>query len=414
MLQVFRTVTIAALLMFVAASVSQAQCAAPEQLIATCQIEGQNKHLSICVSGSDAIYRFGLIDAGPELILQSPLMNLGFTTASGAGGTIDEIVTFLNKDYAYQISFGFRAGQQPDASELQKFGKVSVMRNGKTITELSCAPKTIDRLHDRLLQAMRDIGRERNSDGATFSNYPIEYPGPAADSPPCEQDFNVDTCWGLGVAAARGGDVALALGHYDKSCDANLGTQGCYEAGKIYLQNKKLRNYARAYDDFTRVCESDDVGQGPYACKYLGWMHLRGIGAAADTEKAWQFLSKACFFHNDALFIDAEGCHFFAETVQKISKANGTPQRGGYLAYVALAMGCADPSEGLCAEARTHIAKATAASTQWVERCDQELTSDGPAQTCADLITLQQDYDANKRLRRQIFLQFQPALDMDD
>lgn len=412
MLQACRTAAIAALFMLSAGSAAQAICPAPETVIATCQIEGQEKQLSICLSGSAALYRFGPLDGSAELTLQSPLMNLGFITANGAGGTIDEIVTFRNKDYAYQIVFGFRDGQKPDVSELHKFGKVSVTQNDKTITELSCVPQTINRVHDRLLQAMRDIGRERNSDGLTFSNYPIQYPSPAAESPPCAQQFNVDTCWSFGVAAARGGDVALALGHYDKSCAANLGTQGCYEAGKIYLQNKKLRDYVRAYDRFTRVCDSEDVGQGPFACKYLGWMHLTGIGATADTDKAWQFLSKACFFHNDALIVDAEGCHFFAETVQKVSQTKGTPQRGGYLAYLALAMGCADHSEGLCAEARSHLA--TAASAPWVARCDQELTRDGPAQTCADLITLQQDYDANELLRRQIFMQILPALEMED
>jgi TPR repeat protein len=396
------------------ATAAQSECRAPEEQIASCQIEGQPKQVSICLSGTDAIYRFGPQIGQPELMLKSPLMNLGFLTASGAGGTIDEIVTFLNVDYAYQLTFGFRDGLPPDPSELHKIGKVSVSRNGKSIIELTCAPDTINRVHDRLLERMRAIGRETDSNGATLSNYTIEYPGPAVGSPPCEQDFNVDTCWSRGVSAQRGGDPALALDHYDMPCDADLGPQGCYEAGKLYLQNKKLRDYARAYDRFTRVCESDDVDQGPFACKYLGWMHLTGIGAAKDADKAWAYLSQACFTHNDELMIDSEGCHFFAEAVLKTTPADQSSKNGGYLAYLALAMGCSDGAEGICAEARAFLAAETAISAPWIARCDRDLENAPPANDCAGLITLQQDYDTNQALRRQIFANFLDALEMSE
>lgn len=394
-----------------------ANCSKGEALVASCRIAGQEQHVSICLSGDKAIYRFGPEQEKPELVLSARLMDLGYVRIDGAKITIDEAITFSRGDYAYQASFGFRDGLQPDPTELHEYGTVNVLHKNKTIAELNCAPETISRAYDLLLDRMRKLGRERATDGEVFPNYEVQFPGPVSASPPCEKDSNVDTCWSLAVAAERGGDLALALEYYDKSCDAELGPGvgvGCYDAGKLYLQSRKLRNYARAYDRFTRVCESNEIGEGPYACKYLGWMHHTGIGAKKDPDKAWSYLSQACFLHNDVLMIDAEGCHFFAEAVLNARAPRGAQyqqkrEASDYLIYLALAMGCTDGAEGICAEAGSFLASGTTASAAWISRCDQDIGATPPAVDCAGLIKRQEDYDTNEALRRQIFSRFHGA-----
>ena len=411
-----RLCAVLALLCGVFAADAAAGCAGAEDTVATCRIEGQPKQVSICLyedesAPADAIYRFGPVRGEEELVLRMPLMELGYVTANGAGATIDETATFTSGDHAYRVTFGFRDGRQPDPSALHKFGTVQVLRKGGQVAELACAPETIVRKPDLLLDWMRRRGRTHASDGTELSNYDIAWPGPAAQAPPCERKNDVDTCWSLGVSAARGGDPALALAYYDKSCDAGFGTYGCYDAGKLYLHNRQLRDYARAYERLGRACEGDDPGEGPYACKFLGWMHYTGIGAEKDPERAWRYLSQACFTHNDALMVDAEGCHFFAETVLAAHPPGDAARQrthpgGGYLAFLALAMGCADQAEGVCAKARSFLAEGKAASAAWVVRCDED-TGD-----CGALLEPEGDYDfdANQALRKLIFSHYQDAL----
>jgi hypothetical protein len=397
-----------------AATNAIASCAKGEEPLASCQVAGQQKKVSICLTADKAIYRFGPMEGNPELVLREPLMALGYLRKDGAKETIDETVTFSNQDYSYRVSFGFRDGLQPDPTELRKFGAINVLQKNQTFVELMCAPESIQRTPDMLFDKMRKAGRERTSDGEVFSNYDIHYPGPVSQSSPCDKENDVDTCWSYGVAASRGGDLALALGYFDKSCDAALFTYGCYEAGKLYLQNRKLRDYAKASDRLIRVCNSDEIGQGPYACKYLGWMHHTGIGAEKDARKAWDYLAKACFLHNE-LTIDAEGCHFFAKTVLKVHPLGNMQQQrkqvgGAYLAYLALAMGCSDGAEGLCAEAKSFLANGKASSAAWVTRCDQAISGTPPANNCAGLIVQSTESDSNSELRKQILSHFDDGL----
>jgi hypothetical protein len=405
--------------LFVATDVL-ANCSSGEQRVASCRIAGRADHVSICLSSDKAIYRFGSDQEKPELELRTSPAELGYLRKVGLKNTVSEMITFSQGDYFYQVSFGFRDGLQPDPIKLHEYGTVKVLHKNETITELHCAPETIDRVNTLMFNRMRDISRTRATDGNVFfPNYNVP-PLPVSDSAPCEQDANLDTCWSLGVAAERGADLALALGYYDKSCDAEISGvwAGCYEAGKLYLQNRELRNYARAYERFTRVCESNEIGQGPYACKYLGWMHHTGIGAKKDPKKAWRYLSLACFLHNEALFIDAEGCHFFAEALVNARAPDGEQyqqkrQTSDYLIYLALAMGCAEGAKGVCAEAASFLANGTTASATWISRCDQDINGTAPAVDCAGLIKHPEkyDYDVNQALRRQIFSHFRNAQD---
>jgi TPR repeat protein len=398
-----RKAIIGAILTGFGATAAMAKDRSVEQNVLTCQIDGQERQASVSIVGSDAVYRYGRRGENPELTLTVLLMDVGYQRKNGPGATIDEIITFANADTNYRIAAGFRDGVEPDPSAYIPFGTLTVSRAGKDLARLNCRPDTIERVHDRLLANMREIGRERSSDGEIFPNYDIEYPLPARQSAACQADNNVDTCWGRGVGAERGGDLRGALEHYDMSCDARLITAGCYEAGKLYLQKRQLRNYTRAKERFSRVCSGQDSGQGPYACKFLGWMYLTGVGVERDRDIARGFLAKACFLQNEDLLIDPEGCHFLArsifETRDEIFLTGGDVK---YTAYLALAMACTDNAKTVCDEARALYQRETARGASWIKDCDAKAARHGPIESCVKLATIEENYDAAQAMRRQM------------
>ena len=386
-----------------------------EEIVLACRIDGQDREASVGLTDTSATYRFGPQRGEPELTLSSPLADLGYLRSDGAADTVDEIVTFANGDTAYRFAAGFHNGAQPDPSRLQPFGLLTVSRSGKELARLPCNPETIERVPDLLLTRMRDIGRERTSDGVSFPSYPVHPRMTAAQSPPCEADNNVDTCWSRGVSAARGGDLRSALEHYEMSCAYNIMTWGCYEAGKLYLHNQQLRDYTRARQRLAQSCAGDDSGQGPYACKYLGWMYLTGTGVERNLDLAFGALAKACFLHNDAIFIDGEGCHFLGQTIfERRGRSLQEVADADYLAYISFAQGCTDGAETVCDEARALLQQSKARAASWVKRCDQDVRRYGDAGSCAELVVIATDYDVRQAARRRLTALFRQASAMMD
>ena len=394
---------------------ASAQAVADPEVVLSCPIEGQDRVATVSVSGNQAIYQYGRPQEAPELRLMNSLAALDYRREDGAGDTIDEHVTFANGDTRYELAAGFRQALDPDPTALRPFGTLSVSQGDKQLAHFTCRTNGMERRPDRLLARMRDIGRETASDGLSFPNYPIHPAMPAAQSPPCEADSNVDTCWSRGVSAARYGDLKSALEHYDMSCAARIGTMGCYEAGKLYLHNRQLRDYQRARQRLARTCDGDDAGQGPYACKYLGWMYLTGTGVQRDLHEAFGTLAQACFLHNDQILIDPEGCHFLGEAVlagrDRSSRDRGTAE---YLAYISFAQGCTDAAETVCDEARAVYRRAKAQGADWIARCDRDVADHGEIASCSDLALPRTDYDAAQSARRQfgsLFRQVSTAMD---
>jgi hypothetical protein len=377
--------------------------AADEEVVLRCPIEGQDRVASLSLAGDQVVYRYGRPQQDPELRLASPLVALDYRRADGAGDTIDERVTFANGDTRYELVAGFRDGAAADPSALNAFGALTVSRGGKRLARYACRSDGIERVPDRLLARMREMGRERTSDGVSFPNYPIHPATSAAQSAPCAADSNVDTCWSRGVSAARSGDLRGALEHYDMSCDARIGTMGCYEAGKLYLRNRQLRDYARARQRLARTCDGDDAGQGPYACKYLGWMSLTGTGVTRDLDEAFGALAQACFLHNDQILIDPEGCHFLGQAaLERRGRSPRDDASADYLAYLAFAQGCTDAAETVCAEAGALYRRAAGNASAWITQCDREARQSGEITACADLARPAGDYDAAQAVRRQL------------
>lgn len=120
--------------------------------------------------------------------------------------------------------------------------------------------------------------------GAVQAQPAVQDPSP----PACVKDSNVDSCWSAGVAAEKRNDAAAALANYERSCAAGFQMGGCYEAGKIYFLDPAHRNYGIAKDRMTLVCDSDDAGIGPYACKYLGIIYRNGLTAKPQVDLAFR------------------------------------------------------------------------------------------------------------------------------
>ena len=68
-----------------------------EETVLTCRIEGHDREASVAIAGDSAVYRYGPPGGQPELTLTTPLADLDYRRNSGAGDTIDEVVTFSRK-----------------------------------------------------------------------------------------------------------------------------------------------------------------------------------------------------------------------------------------------------------------------------------------------------------------------------
>ncbi|GAA4252357.1 hypothetical protein [Azospirillum formosense] len=222
----------------------------------------------------------------------------------------------------------------------------------------------------------------------------------------CTPVSNVDSCWEAGVAAEKRGDAKAALAAYQASCDAGFQVGGCYEAGKIYFLNVDLRDYGAAQERMEIVCGSDDVGIGPYACKYLGIIHRKGLTGEPRIDRAFTELSRACFLHNPEPFIDGNGCEVLADSIPDADEMGVDEHvwQPEYIAYLAFAMGCSDDMPGLCDRALAIYSRAEAQSASWLGRCAEDVEVVGFAGQCRELSRAASvvDYDQRQAFRRRL------------
>jgi len=214
-----------------------------------------------------------------------------------------------------------------------------------------------------------------------------ETPTSQGTSAPCTQDANVDSCWRAGVSAERRGDARGALAAYEASCAAGFQMGGCYEAGKIHFLNPGLRDYAAAKDRMTRVCDSADVGIGPYGCTYLGIIYRKGLAGGVRIDRAFAVLSRSCFQHNSLPSIDGKGCEILADSIPDADEMGVADEiwQPAYIAYLALAMGCSDAMPALCAKAQALHDRAVTEKARWLARCAEDVEAVGLSGGCGDL-----------------------------
>ena len=229
----------------------------------------------------------------------------------------------------------------------------------------------------------------------------------------CLPEANVDSCWRTGVSAEKRGDAKAALAAYEASCSAGFQVGGCYAAGKIYFLNVTLRDYEAAQERMERVCESDDIGIGPYACKYLGIIYRNGLTGEPRIDRAFAELSRACFLHNPAPFIDGNGCEVLADSIPDADEMGVDDEiwQPEYIAYLAFAMGCSDDMPALCERALEIHRRAVAQYARWLGRCAEDVEAVGFAGRCEDLSRAASttDYEQRQAFRRRLVSMYHRA-----
>ena len=230
----------------------------------------------------------------------------------------------------------------------------------------------------------------------------------------CAPVSNMDSCWQAGVKAEKGGDAQAALAAYDASCAALIQMSGCYEAGKIYFLNPRFRDYGKSKDRMTQVCASTDPGIAPYACKYLGIIYRKGLAGKPRADQAYEYLSRSCFPRGEP-FIDGNGCEILADNVPGADAMGVADEfwHRGYIAYLALAMGCSDDMPALCGRARALHREAIARSASWLARCVEDAEAVGFSARCETVVQSASpaDYEQRQTFRRRLVQMFHRAQD---
>lgn len=229
----------------------------------------------------------------------------------------------------------------------------------------------------------------------------------------CTRDGNVDSCWRAGVQAEKRGDAVAALAAYEASCAADFQMGGCYEAGKIYFLNTTLRDYGRSKDRMVAVCQSDDVGIAPYACKYLGIIYQKGLSVKPQPAKAFSYLARSCFPSGEP-FIDGGGCELLGKHVPEADAMEVADEvwHPAYIAYLAFAMGCSDDLPAQCNQATSLYRRAVAQSAGWVARCIEDAQAVA-WKGCHDMVRSASvdDHEARQAFRRAMVRVFHRATD---
>lgn len=230
----------------------------------------------------------------------------------------------------------------------------------------------------------------------------------------CAPEANVDSCWRAGVKANKGGDAKAALAAYEASCAAGLQINGCYEAGKLYFLDPQLRDYGKAKDRLAPVCDGSDPGLAPYACKFVGIIYRKGLSAERSAEQAFAYLSKSCFPRNEP-FIDGNGCEILADSVPDADAIGVSDEvwHLGYIAYLALAMGCSDGMPLLCGRAQAIHRTAIAQSARWLARCVEDAQAVGFSDGCETVVRSASpaQFEQRQLFRRRLVQMFHRATD---
>lgn len=136
-----------------------AVCDAGQNTFMSCQIAHSPKSVEVCFDDKVATYRFGVAGQVPELLLQATLAELDYRPWNATGISIAEETVFYNKNYAYVVRGGYQRPWGDEAYEDvpdRNFGSVSVWRDDKIISDLTCYRATVEFTWDVLLTEAKE------------------------------------------------------------------------------------------------------------------------------------------------------------------------------------------------------------------------------------------------------------------
>lgn len=122
-------------------------CPEDQPLFMSCLIEGRERAVTLCRGDRSVSYRYGPINAEPELTLQRDFGNGAEAVPwPGVGRTVFETVLLRNADVTYEVYGGFdrfRAAEEPDVDT--RFGGIIVTQDGRgEIAHLRCRDGSVD------------------------------------------------------------------------------------------------------------------------------------------------------------------------------------------------------------------------------------------------------------------------------
>ncbi len=131
----------------ISAGTAAADCTPEQEPFMSCQIEGRNMVLSVCLTADLALYSYGPQAGPPDLTLSEPLVSVAYTPWPGVGRSIWEDVTFINGEYRYTVFAGFDRmfGNETEADHpTPHFGGVTVRQGDVQVAELACDRATVN------------------------------------------------------------------------------------------------------------------------------------------------------------------------------------------------------------------------------------------------------------------------------
>lgn len=127
----------AALALLFYALPAAATAACPGTIVLSCPIG--KKQLEVCASSQTATYSFGPTGR-PELTITTPYADLYYQPWSGVGRAMWDAVTFENNGTGYEVWTSLDRLEGNSQWE----GGVNVLKGGKSIAQLTCAPGTAE------------------------------------------------------------------------------------------------------------------------------------------------------------------------------------------------------------------------------------------------------------------------------
>ena len=123
---------------------AHAACRPGESLVFECLTQKKNNHVSVCLSGDEAVYRFGEPGQAPELTLSGRVAELPHHVWPGAGRYINEWITFRNGEFTYTAGYSVDRLHPSCTTECDKSASLRVDKSQNLLAELHCQPETVE------------------------------------------------------------------------------------------------------------------------------------------------------------------------------------------------------------------------------------------------------------------------------
>lgn len=127
---------LAVTLLTLAAAPSAVTCKDP---VFACTLEKSGKKVQVCERGTGLVYQFGAPQQAPELHFERPRQTVRITPWNGMGHTYWSSLEMDNGAWTYRLAASYERGETTAPGQ----GSITVLRAGKEMRRLICAPYSV-------------------------------------------------------------------------------------------------------------------------------------------------------------------------------------------------------------------------------------------------------------------------------